>query len=68
MLMAFTFGFGLNDILGIYVVSNLLPYNEYILSVSRTVWYLLYIQAWEFAMKYLNSAMNSQAKPILSAK
>ena len=69
LLMTFTLAFGVYDIFAKVILQSYLKNGFPILSdVLNYVWYCLYLQSWEFAMKYLDSAMRSCAKPIISCQ
>lgn len=68
MLMMFTFGFGILDLILFCLIPACISYNSDVQKTFNYCWYLLFLQGWEFAIKYLESAMNSQARPFLKPK
>lgn len=63
-LVAFSTGFALYDIVGGYFC-RVFTYNFYLTESSNFTYYLLYVQSWLIAMKYLHSAMQSSAQPLM---
>lgn len=65
VLVLYTFGFGIYDIFGKFVVTGL-PRNDYVSFTFNYMYYLLFLQGWIFSMKYLDSAVLSMQTTVLN--
>jgi hypothetical protein len=65
-LMSFTLLYAFYNIFGIFVVQGLPTYSPVTTYTANYFWYLLYLQSWIFAMKYLTSAVKSMSKMYFS--
>ena len=62
ILVAFAFGFAISNIFASFVTMGCSS-NQEVYWTERFIYYLLYLQSWLIAMKYLHAALVSQAKP-----